>query len=342
MSESKSNNAYESVNFFYNRFNKSKIKALLYRTLKDIWSDIILSDKFDKLLMNIKKLNEPFRSQTGYALIDIIRQYNCPFCQHVEDILDINRNLIGSTCYNNNNIIKIILEILNCETNTISEYILKDKINKINTNLYTKYEYRWEDDLDEEIEIQNKDNEVINTWKNLSYIAYQTKSINNNVISNIIDDIRNNSNYNIGNLNNYNELMVDRLKERYLCYTCIVNNPDIDIDEIIDKRYTNLIIVNEGFAINRTQLKVDKFNNNIFISMNDNLKEFVKNNNVLLTKWQEYTILGNLQLIQQEIYGFYVYSYINAKLPKLISNRKLKNNIRLGKIELDRLDLNEL
>ena len=341
MSELKSNNAYESVNFFYNRFNKSKIKALLFRTLKDIWSDIILSDKFDKLLMNIKKLNEPIRSQTGYVLIDIIRQYNCPFCQHVENILDINRNLIGSINYNNNNIIKIILEILNSETNTISEYILKNKIDEINTNVYTKYEYRWEDDFNEESEIQDED-KIINTWKNFSYLAYQTKSINTNVISNIIDDIRNNNNYNIGNLNKYNELMEDRLKERYLCYTCIVNNPDIDINEIIDKRYTNIITINEGFAINNTQFKTAKFNNNIFLSMNENLREFVKNNNILLTKWQEYTIFGSLQLIQQEIYGFYVYSYINVKLPNLISSRKFKNNIRLGKIELDRLDLNEL
>ena len=307
--------------------DKKLLNSTLKRIIIDNWNIILNSESFQKHINNIF-LTHKSDSDKYFAIqyfYSCLKRFEIPitfreFCEKfnipTKDILDSNN--ISYNLLNN-----IIEELKDFPVLSFRQTINNWKQGKHNQKAWDEFpskKYFGIDEVPKETErifnvehppkstskrSRNWRKELIDRYKINSEIKTTHEKNKKNVCENI-DDVT---------INRF--LQTKYIDEQYDIYTLIIIDPDFAIWSILAQRKTNFIAFNRNFRLNFEFVKgfTLKYNDQIFIRVPilTTLESIAKATKSFINKYQEYPIIGSINKIITEEYGYYIQSKIKRQ-----------------------------
>ena len=356
---------------FYAPKNKSIIKSILMRANKDIWAEInrtIISDFLkklksfgpdDKTLFNILCLlyakllaygypfpisdwTDKFKLESSYQIIkldDIIMNTLDYFVdQLIEQKINLHKYLDIKPKSDKNTLI-------NFENKSFFHF-------PMNPNIISEeiiFENKKENVKPDKSEVID---DVIDDAKLPNFFGFQNDSCMIKIqlekrklaidFANIIKFIQENPlvdykilKFSLKVYNRYIQLS-EKLQKHYF-YTIIIKNNNINLNRLIDERFTNVIYIKNDLKITKPKCKMRTSNvYNFKCIANDNFDKIKEISESFVTSYMGYPIIGSICNISEEKYGYYVISQVNKPIDLIkISNDEYDwTNFNFPKIKL--------
>ena len=332
--------------------NKAKIKSILLRINKELWSDVVKSEKFKIILNKIAESQISNKVVLIQLLYAKLKYYGYPY-----DIsLFINQfNLNGLETFAKVELNEILIaEILHLVDEIIYETDFKiDKFIQID-KLDGEKSILAKDLVDEKF-ILNKDdgqvvveNQYIPDNEELNYNSVFGFKSNFNVIQ--MQMINQKIEMNVENiikyvlalpwektptLYKYSQPAIEayfKAREPRNCYDCntaIIINNNVNIEDLIDERKIHFLVAKNNIRITKPNCKMRNYIWNIediqIISIFENIDQIRTKIDDIIANFKGYPVFGTVAFVNKEKYGYYVVSKTKELLRAMEINYINKN-----------------
>ena len=330
MAERIANPKINAIKSFYLPNNRRKIKAILRRISKEIWSDVLESKEMTNLFSRLVLLPDEEKLPAFLVVHAKCSYYGYPYSFsfwveqfHLKDCYKYPFKLTDKNVSDAEQILQKVFDNVKIDLDTYVQR--KENLEKVSNNKFTRVDELYNNEEGEIEEILPDKEVYVDTifgcQSNFNIIQLEMKKqkikFSVTQLKKFIDAQKN---VNPKKLYQYSaEAALNYIESRkktnlYNCVTVIIENPKTKLLDLLDNRRANFIIVknNLNLAIPRCKMKINKIilgNVHIFTYFG-NIEEILEKCNDIVSSTKGYPIFGTISFIKKEKFGWYIVSKI--------------------------------